>query len=211
MLDNSSYCMIQNILHYSDDYLLVSPPNIHIAHQELATVKDTFQHINVPIATEKIAGPSTIMTYLGIEINSEEQAVTLPQEKINTLTTTLPLWLKRKKCTRKELLSLIGQLAFASKIIRQGRIFLRILISTAYSAKRLHHFIYLNKEAQKDIKWWIDNCIHLNKKHFISEHFSITNDIKLFTDASSIGFGAIYDYSWIQRKWTSALSQRSID
>ena len=117
-----------------------------------------------------------------------------------------------KKCTQKELLSLIGQLAFASKIIRPGRIFLCRLISTAHSVKRLHHFIYLNKDARKDIKWWIDNCIHLNKKHFIPEIFSITtNDIKLFTEASSIGFGAIYDYLWIQGKWSPALSQRSID
>ena len=130
------------------------------------------------------------MIYLGIEINSEAQTIALPQEKIDTLTTILPSWLTCKKCTQKELLSLIGKLAFAGKVIRPGRIFLHSLISTSYSVKRLHHFIYLNKEAQKDIKWWIDNFTHLNKKHYIPGNFSLTtNDIKLFTDASLIGFG----------------------
>ena len=45
---------VQNILHYCDDYLIVSPPNTYIAHHELSTVKDTFQHLNIPIATEKL-------------------------------------------------------------------------------------------------------------------------------------------------------------
>ena len=152
------------------------------------------------------------MIYLGIEINSEAQTIALPQEKIDTLTTILPSWLTRKKCTQKELLSLIGKLAFAAKVIRPGRIFLHRLISTAYSVKRLHHFIYLSKEAQKDIKWWIDNFTHLNKKHYIPDNFSLTtNDIKLFTDASSIGFRAIYDNAWIQEKWPLSFIHHSID
>ena len=58
--------LVKNILHYSDNYLLVSPPNADTAHHKLSTVKYTFQHLNIPIATEKITGPSTLMIYLGI-------------------------------------------------------------------------------------------------------------------------------------------------
>ena len=203
---------IQNIIHYSDDYFNGSPPNIRTATNELSLIKQTFQHLNVPIATEKISGPSTTITYLGIQIDSHTQTISLPQEKINDLATMLPSWLNRKKCTQKELLSLIGKLAFASKVIRPGRIFLRRLITTAHTVKRLHHFIYLNKEAQKDIKWWRDNFKHLNRKHFIPDNFTITtNDIKLFTDASSIGFGAIYNNAWIQSKWPTPYTHHSID
>ena len=203
--------LVKNILHYSDDYLLVSPPNANTAHHELPTVKYTFQHLNIPIAAEKIAGPSTLMIYLGIEINSEAQTTALPQEKIDTHNNTTIMAHTQKMYT-KELLSLIGKLAFAAKVIRPGRIFLRRLISRAYSVKRLHHFIYLNKEAQKDIKWWIDNFTHLNKKHYISDNFSLTtSDIKLFTDASSIGFEAIYGNAWIQEKWLLSFIHHSID
>ena len=50
------------------------------------------------------------------------------------------------------------------------------------------------------------------KRHYIPDNFSLTtNDIKLFTDASSIGFGAIYDNAWIQEKWPLSFIHHSID
>ena len=170
-----------NIIHYSDDYFIVKSQDIIETHNELSTIKHIFQHLNVPIATEKIEGPATTITYLGIQINSRDQTIQLPDDKVSELTTLLPTWLHKKKCTQKEILSLIGKLSFASKVIRPGRIFLRRLITVAYTVKRLHHFIYLNKEAQADIKWWIDNIVHLNRCSVIPDKFTITSDdIRLY-------------------------------
>ena len=122
-----------NITHYSDDYFIVKSQDLQETEKELANVKHILEHLNIPIATEKIEGQSTTITYLGIQINSHNQTTSRRQKKMSS--TLLPTWLHKKKCTQKELLSLIGKFSFASKVIRPGRIFLRRLITIAHTVK----------------------------------------------------------------------------
>ena len=66
----------------------------------------------------------------------------------------------RDKCTKRELLSLIGKLSFCCKVVPAGRIFLRRMIDLSNSVARLHHRISLTTEACLDIQWWIDfSCL----------------------------------------------------
>ena len=55
------------------------------------------------------------------------------------------LFLSKNKCSKGELLSLIGSLSFACKVITPGRPFLARLIQLSCSVKKLHHRVYLNK------------------------------------------------------------------
>ena len=49
-------------------------------------------------------------------------------------------------CTKRELLGLIGKLAHAMKVVTSGRTFLRRMIDTSMSVKKLHHHIKLTSE-----------------------------------------------------------------
>ena len=201
-----------NIVHYSDDFLLVSQNNLRTAHSELNTVKHAFNHLNVPIAEDKLVGPTTTITYLGILIDSTDLTIKVPDDKRLDIETTLHTWSHRKKCTKRELLSLIGKLSFICKVIRPGRIFLRRLITLSTTVTQLHHHISLNKEAKADIQWWIQNLPHLNRNSIIPDPLTInSDDLKLYTDASNTGFGAIYDTAWIQAQWPPHLHHHSID
>ena len=60
---------IKNIVHYSDDFFLVSPNKITQAKSDLSTVRSAFKFLNVPIAENKLEGLSTSITYLGILID----------------------------------------------------------------------------------------------------------------------------------------------
>ena len=203
---------IINLIHYSDDFFLVSPPFKKTALHEITTVKSAFQYLGVPLAEDKLEGPTTSITYLGIQIDSTEFTISIPNEKFHELMELLPSWYNRQKCTKKELLSLIGKLSFVCKVVRPGRIFLRRLITLSTTVKQLHHHICLNKNSRADIQWWIDFLPSWNKKSIIPETLFVTsNDIKLFTDASSIGFGAIYGTSWIQGQWDTKHQDMSID
>ena len=57
---------ILNLIHYSDDFFLVSPNDNTKAEQEPTTVKSAFSYLGVPIAEDKLEGPTTSFTYLGI-------------------------------------------------------------------------------------------------------------------------------------------------
>ena len=164
------------------------------------------------MAMDKLEGPSTTITYLGILIDPSDLTIQVPDDKRLEISSALWKWSTREKCTKRELLSLIGKLAFICKVIRPGRMFLRRLITLSTSVKQPHHHLSLNKEARADIKWWINNLPLLNRKSIILEPLTIhSTDLKLFTDASIIGYGAIFENSWIQEKWPPHFKHYSID
>lgn len=203
---------IKNIIHYSDDFFLVSSPNIATANKDLNTVTSAFKTLGVPISEDKLVGPATSVTYLGITINSTHSIMEIPEEKMNELLQLLPQWLNRKKCKKRDLLSLIGKLSFVCKVVRPGRIFLRRLIDLSTTAKHLHHHIYLNTEARADIQWWIKFLPTSNKQYILPDITPTYSDsLKLYTDASNIGFGAAFGHHWIQSPWPPSTSSKSID
>ena len=55
---------------------------------------------------------------------------------------------------KRDLLSLIGYLQHASKAVRQGRSFVRRLITSSTVVRRLDGFVRLNLSARSDIVWW---------------------------------------------------------
>ena len=113
---------------------------------------------------------------------------------------------------QKELLSLIGKLAFAAEVVRSGRLFLRRLIDLSTSVTKLHHHIILNLEAGKDIRWWSDflstwNCISI----IPDKDWSYQADLEIFTDVvSTLGYETCYHGKWFYGPWPAELPDDSI-
>ena len=111
----------------------------------------------------------------------------------------LAKWRLRKSCTKKELLSLIGQLNHAAKVIRPGRTFLRRLIDLSCSVSCLHHHIRLNVSARSDIAWWSTFCEEWNG---VGLFISPSPAASVHTDAAgNWGCGAMWSSHWFQIKW----------
>jgi len=80
--------------------------------------------LGVPLAMDKMEGPSSILTFLRIEIDTVVGVVHLPTDKLQCLLSTVEAWLHRKSCTRKELESLIGMLQHACMTVICNIIFM---------------------------------------------------------------------------------------
>ena len=89
------------------------------------------------LVADKIKGPLSQLVFLGILLDSHKMEMRLPKEKLSNLTTTVSLWLNKSVSTKRDLLSLIGHLAYATKVIPEGRPFLRRMINLASSFKHL--------------------------------------------------------------------------
>ena len=100
---------------------------------------------------EKIVGPYQVITFLPIEIDTMNFIIPLPQDKLQSLMQSLQDWQTRKKCTKKELLSLIDSLSFTFKVVKRGRMLLRQLIDLSTKVSCLKSFIGLTVEAREDI------------------------------------------------------------
>ena len=89
---------------------------------------DTCVSLGVPVAPKKTEGPSTKLVFLGIELDTVSLTLSLPQEKLERLRREIRKWVCRKCCTKRELLSIIGQLQHACSMVKLGRSFLRRMI-----------------------------------------------------------------------------------
>ena len=61
----------------------------------------------------KLEGPSTVLTFLGIEMDTVAMSLRLPAEKLTELRGLVARWEERSFCTMKELESLAGNLQHA--------------------------------------------------------------------------------------------------
>ena len=78
------------------------------------------QRINAPVKDEKVVPPTTKLTFLGIVIDTEKMTASISDERKSLMLEELQSFSTRKKCTKRQLLSLIGKLSFACKVVLQA-------------------------------------------------------------------------------------------
>lgn len=181
-------------------------------HSNLDTMLRVCQILGIPLADEKKAGPAAILTILGIEFNTNEFLLRLPQEKLLRLKPLLAEWAKKKKCTKRELQSLIGQLQHASTIIKPGRTFLRRMYDMLSLAKLPHHHIRLNENFKSDIAWWSMFLETWRGSAMMSPSHPTPPSVTVTSDASGAwGCGAYCNRQWFQLAWPDeATAQQQI-
>ena len=134
--------------------------------------------------------------YLGIELDSQRRKLRLPPAKLNDLLQELESWFGRRKTSKRRLLSLIGKLSFAAKVVPASRLFLRCLINLSTTASQLHHHITLNSQARADIQWWLKFLPAWNGKAMFLDTTWVS--AQFYTDASGIkGYGAYFAGAWL--------------
>jgi len=129
---------IGSSLHYLDDFIVFGNAGESECQIALDKALHLCRGLGVPIAGHKTEGPATTLTFLGIELDAVIMEVRLPKEKLQRLKVEITKWKNRKSCTKKELLSMIGQLQHACCVVKPGRTFLRRMISLSASVKELH-------------------------------------------------------------------------
>ena len=160
--------------------------------------------INAPVKTSKIDGPSTRLTFLGIVIDTEGMTAGISPERKADLILSIQSLRRKDKCTKYQLLSLVGKLSFACKVISAGRIFLCRLINLSCTVSRMHHCLRLCTDAHLDLDWWLAFLPTWSGTSYILESsWSTSPSMSLYTDASgTLGWGAYWSGCWIQADWS---------
>ncbi|XP_060077427.1 uncharacterized protein LOC132556980 [Ylistrum balloti] len=199
---------IQHILHLLDDFLVIEPASA-IATRTMSSFLKVFQDLNIPIGAHKTVGPVTCLEYLGVFLDSTRMECRLPAEKVSRIICVLESFANRKCCTKRELLSLLGHMNFATRCVKPGRSFVSHLISLSTSARELHFHVKLNAECRSDLNMWALFLRNWNgASFFLDDHVTSAADLHLFTDATNVAFGGIYKNQWFQGVFPAEL-QRS--
>ena len=163
--------------------MTMGPAKSLICHRNLEIMMEVSEQLGIPLALDKLAGPSHCLTFLSIILDTEQMQARLLEDKLSHIKHQLSTWLHRRNSTKRQILSLVGLFQHACKVVRPGRVFVARMYSTAAKVKKLTHFSRLNKSFRSDLYWW---HIFINNWNSISllRSATPTYDYHIYTDAS---------------------------
>ena len=190
------------VKHYIDDFVTVGQAGTGECRRNLSALKGLCDRVGMPLDESKEEGPATVLTFLGIEVDSAQQIIRLPDGKLEAMRAMLKSWRGMKSCKKRDLLSIIGVLSHACKAIRAGRSFLRRLIDLSMTVKWLDRRVRLNLAARADLEWWWQFSRRWNGVAMMVAVKALPPAHDIVSDASGRwGCGAVCGRRWFQLRW----------
>jgi len=94
--------VVWGVIHYLDDFLIVGLPSSSTFWQNLNLLTQICKYLGVPLVIEKVEGPSTVLPFLGILLDTTRMEARLPEEK---LTQEVSQWINCTNVRKREILS----------------------------------------------------------------------------------------------------------
>ena len=199
-------------VNYLDDYLFAAALRMECDRQ-MKVFLQVCKEIRFPVALEKTYWGTTMLTFLGLLLDTERQLVCIPMDKLIKATNWVDYFLdtRKKKATVLEFQKLCGILNFLCKCIVPGRAFLRRLYIN-HAKLKPHHHIKITNENKLDLKVW---------KEFLSSPDSYyrpfmelgalnAEELDMYSDASGnfkLGFGSYCGTEWTYGKWDTSFCE----
>ena len=117
----------------------------NVSSDALTTLQNVIYNVGLVEAPGKTFQPSTRMPWLGIDIDSVEMTLSIPQQKLQEVKSVVKQWEGREMANRKQVQSLMGSLNFVGSVAPPVRIlnFLREMPS--------NQSVLITKEVKEDI------------------------------------------------------------
>ena len=120
----------------------------------------------INVKPHKLIAPCLRILWLGLQLDSVAQTVSLPPDKVAKAFALLhemaAIWERRgkRKVTRSQLDKFIGFLTYCAMPVYGGRAFLHRMRRLRYrtdsgAARAPHHHIHLNRAFLLDVQWWL--------------------------------------------------------
>ena len=199
----------EDTLNYLDDFFFAALTKM-LCDGQVALFLEICNTIKFPISMEKTVWGSSIITFLGLLIDSIHRVVSIPEDKIRKAKRLIRIVLDKKKVTLLTLQQLCGYLNFLCKAIVPGRVFTRRLYAFTSSKEKLlkeHHHIWVNAEMRSDISMWLkflETPLAYARPFLDYDEDTIPEDINFYTDATkneNLGGGICDNYMWMMGKW----------
>lgn len=201
------------LIHYLDDFL-GGDKTADACQAVMQVFNRVASEINVPLALDKSEGPTEVIVFLGLELDSKEMVVRVPQEKVLEVIEKIQFVLAKEKVFLKVMQSLIGSLSFCCRAIAVGRPFCRRLINATCGVQKPYHRIRINNDVRLDLRMWLQFFQQYNGISVFHDRYWTTNDeIQLFSDSAGgegRGFGIYFQGHWAYGSWPIAWHQQQV-
>ena len=191
-MNEKGYCCYN----YLDDFIVIGASYDESCRGQNFLIP-TLRNLGFYISWKKLSSPTQHCRYLGIDIDSVDQKLLLPADKIIKFQRELAFWSSKRTATKLQLQRLCGILNFCCKVVRGGRIYMFHMIQLLKLFKDKQK-IYLPKSFHDDISWWATFAEYFNGT---ADFFDpVDNSVELYTDACLTGLAAICFNDYYQAK-----------
>ena len=186
---------VPTVLHYLDNFLIVSTPDITQAHQELHQFLSVFNYLRVPVATDKLEGPATNLTFLGIELDTVSMTKRLPPSKLSELKAILG---RKEVLSHKRAAISYRQITTCMQSGPARKNLLRRMFEMLKGVQKKQRFIRLNTAFRSDLVWWL---------MFLESWLCLITRLQIMF---TTGCGAWRQTEWFQFPWPQNFIQQPI-
>ena len=191
-------------VNYLDDFLFAALLKSW-CNQQISNFLQVCAEIKFPVSLSKTYWGTDILVFLGLLINTVEQMVSIPAEKIDRANQLVNELLSSKKTTVYKLQKLTGFLNFLCRAIVPGRAFTRRLYSYFSSSMKKHFHVNVNSEMKSDLRVWktfLENPNVFCRPFMDFGSILLAQELDWYTDASgSIGMGGYHKDEFFLQEW----------
>ena len=202
-IDGLRYVMAQRgtapLWNYLDDFWTCGPPTPNdTCYHNLDVMLGTCSDMGFTTNPAKTVLPTTSLVLLGVELDTVSQEIRIDPARLTEITYLLEHWSTKRRCTKRQLQSLIGKLHFICNVCRPGRTFLRRMINVLCKVQHPTHHPHLNRAFHNDLLWWRIFLPSWNGCSFFYDDKSLSSShLELYTDARHFGFRAYFSGDWL--------------
>ena len=169
---------------FCDDFLFIAPSATALREAMHAAISILVAH-GLEINPDKTEGPTQSIQFLGLGLDSREQVVFVPDDKVQDLL-RLSADMRGREFTRKRhLQSLVGKFSFVAAALPGARPFFRKLIDATRGHRSPFAKIPVSPEMLEDLAMWTHFLKHWNRR----ARWVVGDPFVLVHDASQGGFG----------------------
>ena len=196
----------KNTVNYLDDYFFAALLKA-ACDAQVREFLDICKLIKFPVSIEKTYWGTTVLVFLGLLIDTAEQVVRIPKEKVDKALLLIKEIIMKKKATVLQIQKLCGTLNFLCKCVIPGRVFLNRTYSIIANPNlKQHHHVNINVENKLDLTVWKTFLENPNVfvRPFMDFDTVTSQEIDMYSDASGVlGFGAYCNVNWTYGLWPS--------
>ncbi len=164
------------------------------------------ESIGFLVADDKTEWAAEVQVFLGLLLHGRLQLIGIPADKLEKGLAIISFFLKKRKVTVKQFLSLAGTLNFLVQALDFGRPFLRRLYDATIPAhQHLNWHLRIGEEVKQDLLM-CETFLETEPfyKNFISHLELPAKEVRRYTDASGaphLGFRCYLNGMWYADQW----------
>ncbi|CAJ0961614.1 unnamed protein product [Ranitomeya imitator] len=187
---------------YLDD-ILIKAPSFAQAHESLSIVLDTLARFGWLVNRKKSCLiPSQRIIFLGMLFDTRQSRVFLPTDKRSTLCRDIRLLQGPRPPSLRSAMKVLGRMVATLEAIPFAQFHSRplqqaILSQWDRSVFSLDRPIKLSFRVRRSLNWWLTSPLISQGRSFLPVHWQVVT-----TDASLLGWGAVFRHLTVQGRWS---------